>query len=50
MDCDQETETLEPRKEKMGMGISVNSKRNAACLEQRPDAGDLGEGAAAALE
>lgn len=50
MDCDQEMETFEDRKEKTGMGISVNSERDSAWLERRLHAEDLGEGSAAALE
>lgn len=39
MDCDQEMETFEDRKEKTGMGTPVNSKRDSACLGPRPEAG-----------
>lgn len=38
MDCDQEMETFEDRKEKTGMGTS-NSKRDSARLGPRPEAG-----------
>lgn len=50
MDCDQEMGTFEDREEKTRMGVSVNSKRDSACLEWRLNAEDLGEGSAVALE